>query len=238
MRALLLVVACVLAAPAWAQDAPAPPAPRPVPGGEGGGGEGPEGGGSGALPQLAPCLHVSGLTLENAEKVSDDLEALENTLYVCPACHGVAYAAGSCCDKPREERKGLALGSVAPNPSASTLSFVVAHGRSVRLTELEHALAADHIEVLRDRLHLAGRVTLEVQGLADAAAARTAADALVAAKLFEQIEVAPPTDGRFELIVKRPAPAPAPLLHVREELAKVAPDATVVDVIWTGLLTS
>jgi hypothetical protein len=236
----MLVVACVLAAPAWAQDAPAPP-PRPAPpaGGEGGhGDEGAEGGASGALPQLAPCLHVSGLTLENAEKISDDLEALENTLYVCPACHGVAYAAGTCCDKPREERKGLALGSVAPNPSASTLSFVVAHGRSVRLTELERALAADHIEVLRDRLHLAGRVTLEVQGLADATAARAAADALVAAKLFEEIEVAPPSDGRIEFIVKRPAPAPAPLLHVREELAKVAPDATVVDVIWTGLLAS
>ena len=237
MRALMLALACVLAAPAWAQDAPAPP-PRPAPPGGGEGGEGPEGGASGALPQLAPFLHVSGLTLENAEKVSDDLEALENTLYVCPSCRGVAYAPGTCCEKPREETKGLALGSVAPNPSAGTLSFVVAHGRSVRLTELERALAADHLEVLRDRLHLSGRVTLEVQGLADETAARAAADALVAAKLFEQIEVAPPSDGRFEFIVKRPAPAPAPLLHVREELAKVAPDAKVVDVIWTGLLTS
>ncbi|HEX5010439.1 MAG TPA: hypothetical protein VFY71_08550 [Planctomycetota bacterium] len=240
MRALMLVLACALAAPLWAQDAPAPP-PRPAPGGgdAGPGGEGPEGGGSGALPQLAPCLHVSGLTLENAEKVSDDLEALENTLYVCPSCHGVAYAAGTCCDKPREERKGLALGSVAPNPSSGTLSFVVAHGRSVRLTELERELAADHIEVLRDRLHLTGRVTLEIQGLADAAAAHSVAEALVAAKLFEEIEVMPPADdGRIALIVKRPAPAPAPLLHVREELAKVAPDASVADVIWTGLLAS
>jgi hypothetical protein len=38
-------------------------------------------------------------------------------------------------------------------------------------------------------------VTLEVQGLADATAARAAADALVAAKLFEEIQVAPTATG-------------------------------------------
>ena len=237
MRALLLLVACALGAAVHAQDGAAPaPAPRPgpAPGGEGGG---PEGATSGALPQLAPFLHVSGLTLENAEKVSDDLEALENTLWICGSCRSVAYEPGTCCEHPREERKGLALGSAAPNPSASTIAFIVAPGRCVRLTELERALAVHKVEVLRDRLHLSGRVTLEIEGLADAAAARAAADALVAAKLFEELEVQP-CGAHFGLVVKRPAPAPAPLLHVREELAKLAPDAKIVDVIWTGTIAS
>jgi hypothetical protein len=256
MRLLTLVVACALAAPLAAQDAPPPapaPAPAPAPpptpaptppprpgapppGAEGGGGM-VESGTPGALPQLAPWLHVSGLALENAEKVADDLEALENTLYVCAACHSVAYKPGTCCEQPREARKAVALGSAAPNPGASTISFVVANGRAVRLTELEQALAANEIEVLRDRLHLSGRVTIEVEGLADADAARAAADTLVAAKFFEEIEVVP-AEGRYALVVRRPAPAPAPLLHVREALTKLVPDIKVVDVIWAGPIAS
>jgi hypothetical protein len=244
MRALILLAACAIAAPVWAQDAPPRPAPPPAPPGVPEGGHGDEGGGapgansSAALPQLAPFLHVSGLTLENAETVSKDLEGLENTLYACPNCHSVAYEPGTCCDRPREEHKGLAIASAAPNPTASTISFVVTPARCVRLTELEQALALHHIEVLPDRLHLSGRVTLQVDGLVDAGVARAVADELVAAKLFEEVEVGKPCDGHVELIVRRPAPAPAPLLHVRDVLAKIAPDAKVTDVIWAGVIAS
>jgi hypothetical protein len=127
---------------------------RPAPGGGGGRRRGPEGGSSGALPQLAPCLHVSGLTLENAEKVSDDLEALENTSTSArPATAWTVLSGRHLLDKPREGARA-SPGQRRAQPQRVHAVFVVAHGRSVRLTELEHALAADHIEVLRDRLHL------------------------------------------------------------------------------------
>jgi hypothetical protein len=184
---------------------------------------------------MSPSLPVTGLTLENAEAVGEALEALQAPGWACAACQREAQEPGTCCEAPREERRLPVLASAAANPAASSVAFLVAPGRSVSLTTLEAALAPLEVRLEPQRLHLAGRVTLVLDGAADAEAARAAAGALQAAGLFRQVDVESPEGGPPRLVVVEHSATHPELAEVRAALAAACPALRLTDVCWAGL---
>jgi hypothetical protein len=234
--AILLLALLATSSPAQEGGAAAPPprpAPVPVaPGPDAAGGSG----AATALPQLAPALLVAGLTPENAEAVGEALDACSSTTWTCAVCARESEQPAECCGQPRDVLSGPVLGSAAPNPSASTISFLVAPGRSVRLSTLVAALEPLQVRVMVERVHLSssGRIALQLEGLAGDEDARSAAQALEAAGLFRQLEVEPDTDGRARLVVKASAAVAPSVAQVRAALAAACPAARLVDVCWSG----
>ncbi len=234
-------------APPPAPPAPAPPPPTPAPpatppatpprpgsvphdaSGEG------TATGPVALPHMAPTLPVTGLKPENAEQVAERLEGFVDLLYVCSECGAADFEPGTCCDQERAASRAPSIASAAANPAGGSISFIVAPGRRVRLSDFERLLAPLHVDVQHDKLKAPVGVTLRVEGLpADPEGTTLLRAALTAPDLLEEFDVARSGSDRATLVVRRVTAAAPTLARIGEALAAADPPLRLADVDWSS----
>jgi len=188
-----------------------------------------------SLPHMAPMLPVANLTSENAEQVADALEAFTDTQYVCPECHEADFEPGTCCGQERAASQAPPIASAAANPAAESISFIIAPGRRMRLSDFEKLLAPLHVDVQRDKLKITADVRLLVEGLPEdpegTAALRAA---LTAPDLLEEFDVERCGTDRAALVVRHVAATPPTLTHLTEALAAARPPLHLADVVFSS----
>ena len=186
-----------------------------------------------ATAESTPSVPVTGLTAENSAKVESALKAHTSTIYKCESCSKVALESGMCCEKPTKAVTGPALKSVKVDAATSTVSFTLAPGYAVRLTEIEKAIKPEGVTVQHDRLKLTNDTSITVVGVADQAAADELRKAINDAKLFEQIDIKTPAGKReASIVIKRAGTGATTEAKVKETLAKANPGFVVSDVVW------
>lgn len=179
------------------------------------------------------AMHVTGLTQANGAKVEQALKDLGTTLYSCKACKHEQTTPGKCptCKSELAEGRREALASVSLSQDNSTVTVTPAPSGSVRLSEIEAALAKNSVHVDESKLTLPGNALLVLHG---AAADNVAAieKSLQTAKLFEEVH------ARFdavhqELDIEVRAGAQAPMRStVAKAIEDAATKARLADVQW------
>jgi hypothetical protein len=205
-------------------DTPAPAAKPPAP-----------------APQAAPAasatpqVPVTGLTAENASKVTKALQDYANNVYKCEACSDMSAHAGKCCGKEMTGKSGAAFATVKADPTASAVTFTVAPSHEIKLSEIERILTANSVKVARDKLSFGTNSQLVIANVADQQAADVIKKALIDAKLFEQIDIEVPEGQKEATITVLKSGTSAPTeARVKETLAKANSAASLADIAWTA----
>jgi hypothetical protein len=206
-------------------DTPAPAAKPPAPAPQ-----------AAPAPSLtAPQVPVTGLTAENAPKVTKALQDYANNVYKCGACSDMSAHAGKCCGKEMTSSSGAAFAMVKADPTSSAVTFTVAPSHEIKLSEIERILTANSVKVARDKLSIGTNAQLVIANVADQQAADVIKKALIDAKLFDQIEAEIPA-GQKEAhftVLKSGTSAPTEA-RVKETLAKANSAASLADIAWTA----
>ena len=203
------------------KNAPAAPAPKAAP-----------------APQASmasPSVPVTGVTADNAEKVTKALKDYSNTVWQCMSCKEMTHEAGTCCGKEKTAQTGTAFATVKIDPATSMPTFTVAPSHEVKLSEIERLLSANNIKVARDKMAFGTSTELVISPVADQAAADAIKKALIDAKVFEQIDIQVPAGHKEAHLVVLKAGASAPTeARVKETLAKANASASLADVAWSA----
>ena len=204
------------------KNAPAAPAPKAAPAPQ-------------ATTAASPSLPVTGLTADNAEKVTKALKDYSNTVWKCMSCSEITHEAGTCCGKEKTAQTGMAFATVKIDPATSMLTFTVAPAHEIKLSEIERLLTANSVKVARDKMSFGNSTELVISPVADQAAADAIKKALIDAKVFEQIDIQVPAGHKEAHLVVLKAGASAPTeARVKETLAKANSAASLADVAWSA----
>jgi hypothetical protein len=188
-----------------------------------------------AAMTASPSVPVTGVTADNADKVTKALKDYSNTVWKCMSCSEITHEAGTCCGKEKTAQTGTAFATVKIDPATSMLTFTVAPSHEVKLSEIERLLSANNIKVARDKLAFGTSTELVISPVADQAAADAIKKALIDAKVFEQIDVTVPAGHKEAHLVVLKAGASAPTeARVKETLAKANATASLADVAWSA----
>jgi hypothetical protein len=196
---------------------------------------------AGPAPQVAPMataspsVPVTGVTADNADKVTKALKDYSNTVWKCMSCSKMTHEAGQCCGKETTAQTGMAFATVKIDPATSMLVFTVAPAHEIKLSEIERLLTANNIKVARDKMAFGTSTELVISPVADQAAADAIKKALIDAKVFEQIDIQVPAGHKEAHLVVLKAGASAPTeARVKETLAKANSSASLADVAWSA----
>ena len=204
------------------KNAPAAPAPKAAPAPQ-------------AATMASPSVPVTGVTADNAEKVTKALKDYSNTVWKCGSCSEVTHEAGQCCGKEKTAQTGMAFATVKVDPATSMVVFTVAPSHEIKLSEIERLLTANSIKVARDKMAFGNSTELVISPVADQAAADAIKKALIDAKVFEQIDIQVPAGHKEAHLVVLKAGASAPTeARVKETLAKANAAASLADVSWSA----
>lgn len=183
----------------------------------------------------SPSVPVTGVTADNADKVTKALKDYSNTVWKCMSCSKMTHEAGECCGKETTAQTGMAFATVKIDPATSMLTFTVAPAHEIKLSEIERLLTANNIKVARDKMSFGTSTELVISPVADQAAADAIKKALIDAKVFEQIDIQVPAGHKEAHLVVLKAGASAPTeARVKETLAKANSSASLADVAWSA----
>jgi hypothetical protein len=188
-----------------------------------------------AAMTASPSVPVTGVTADNADKVTKALKDYSNTVWKCGSCGEMTHEAGQCCGKEKTAQTGMAFATVKIDPATSMLVFTVAPAHEIKLSEIERLLTANNIKVARDKMAFGTSTELVISPVADQAAADAIKKALIDAKVFEQIDIQVPAGHKEAHLVVLKAGASAPTeARVKETLAKANSSASLADVAWSA----
>ena len=188
-----------------------------------------------SMAMASPSVPVTGVTADNADKVTKALKDYSNSVWKCSSCGEITHEAGTCCGKEKTAQTGMAFATVKVDPATGMLTFTVAPAHEIKLSELERLLTANSVKVARDKLSYGTSTELVISPVADQAAADAIKKALIDAKVFEQIDIQVPAGHKEAHLVVLKAGASAPTeARVKETLAKANATASLADVAWSA----
>lgn len=179
-------------------------------------------------------LVLTGLTKDNAAKVKDSLAALSTSAYACEPCKFEQAKSGLCpkCKLALKAVRKPDFAVITPSAESASLELELAPAASVRLSEIESALAHQEVKVDEAKLPLAGRAHLLVEGV-KAEAVPALEKALSDAKLFDEVKARFDSDSNeVQVLVQAGATPPT---RAKVVAALEGAKAKLGDVVWGPL---
>jgi hypothetical protein len=183
---------------------------------------------------------VTGLSKENSASARTALEGITHSVWRCPDCGMSQTEKGTCsmCNKELVAEKSPSLRNVTLDADKGTVTFALAPGQSVRLTEIESALTAQKVSIPRDKLTIASSSTLVVSGVSSEESAKKLETELKNSKLFDSVNTRLVGTGKPAELTVKGGTTPATRAKVEEALAKAGPDFKLVDIMWVSTTAS
>lgn len=121
--------------------------------------------------ELSVTLH--GMDEDKADSVRESLVSLVTEAYTCPSCDSRSFDPGTCegCDEELGYTELPLLSGVRTDHKQGLVTFSIAHGLSLHLSDLEWALQDADVKLDRSRLPLPTNTRIDFEGVADDAVA-------------------------------------------------------------------
>lgn len=180
--------------------------------------------------EKAVVVPLVGLTKESTAGVEQALKDLRSESWACAACGYAQGSKGACpeCEEALTKQSSASLTHVAVKEGA--VSFGLAPGGSVTLSQLERALAPAKATVDRERVSITDWTILVVSGAPDKLS--QAASLVGKADLFDRVaERSGASKGEHWLVIER-AGSPQAMADVKAGLKPLG--LTVEDVRWAA----
>jgi hypothetical protein len=184
-------------------------------------------------------LPVTKLDAEQAGKAQKAISNIMHVQYVCTECDMISMASGMCvaCDVELEAQRAPVVKEVKLDAEKGTLRFTVLAGQSIKLSEIDAALAPLSASIDRERLELSAIALLLVTGVGSQDISSQLQTTLDESKLFSKLQFRFDAGRKETLVQATPGAKPAKCSELTALLKQRIAGTKLADVTWTTLPT-